>query len=155
MNPAPRLTQLNDAVLEFETLLEVDVDDGDRDALRKWAKRIRIAFDDLQEIIDAQRHQIHKKLYRKIEDADPSQAEAIDELERADREIEDLLEVVRSHIVVLQIEADEEEAARLENQTEDDEQRIEMTSRGAELVCWIRHQEETVTAWFAEAFVET
>lgn len=152
MDPTPRLTQLKDSVQKFETILEKELSPTDSQDIEAWVESLRVAFDDLHQIIQDQRQPIHNKLFEKVEDADPTQENTIRELKQADDEIEKLLEVVRSQLVVLQMEANEEEVARLENQTSDDEQVLEMTNRGAELICWIRGQEEAVTAWFAEAF---
>lgn len=149
---SPQATKLKEALIHFEAQLETEVDTDDQKQVHLWTQAVRQAFDELDAIVDARRQRIHAKLFSEIGDHDESEQSHIRALQEADTQVDNLLEIVKSQLIVLSIESSSEVEARVENQATENEPLQEVIDRGTELIHWIRDQEESVTSWFAEAF---
>ena len=139
--------------MHFQTQLERDVEVDDQTQVQLWTERVRNAFDELEMLVDAQRRRIHSKLFSEIGNQDECQRKHIRTLQDADTQVANLLEVVKSQLIVLCMQSSSEVEARVENQGADDETVQDIIDRGTELIHWIRDQEDAVTSWFAEAFI--
>jgi hypothetical protein len=152
--PLSLSAKLKEALFHFKTQIERDIDIEDQTQVHFWAEAVREAFDQLEAIADEQRRRIHAKLYSEIGDHDESQKTQIHEFQEADAHIDQLIEIVKSQLIALSMQASSEVDARIVNQGSDDEPALQVIDRGTELIQWIRDQEEAVAAWFAEAFAE-
>ncbi|HUG66256.1 MAG TPA: hypothetical protein VMM76_00815 [Pirellulaceae bacterium] len=155
MPSSSQSAKLKATLLQFQTQIEKEVDVDDQKQLQRWVEAVREAFDELHTIVDEQRQSLHTKLYDEIGDQDESQRTQIHEFQEADAHIDQLIEIVKSQLIVLTMQASSEIDARIENQgSDDDEPVLQVVDRGIELIHWIRDQEEAVASWFAEAFAE-
>lgn len=143
MNATPQSSDLTESLRRFEAVL---LDAPPEHEIRDWSQRLKDAFDPLARHVDERRRQIHEKLFREIAHKDPSRLEQIQRLKEIDADIQELLEVVKTHVIVQGLPKSDAEQQNVEQQI------LDLTARGTELVSWIKDQEETVATWFAEAF---
>jgi hypothetical protein len=142
MNAAPQTSELHTALVRFEALLNTV---PKTDELDRWCVRLRTAFDQLEMLVQERRRRIHDKLFGTIATQDPSRQDQIARLREADDGVQKLLEMVKTHIIV-------QGMRRTEIEEHCEPYMLDLVDRGTELIYWIRDQEETVAAWFAEAF---
>lgn len=149
---SPQSFRLKEALSRFQTQLEREIDAGDTLRTHHWAEEVRQAFDALVIVVNDRRQRIHSKLFSAITDQDCSRRHQIQELEDVDARIRELVDIVKSQLIVLSMQTSSEVEARIENQSFDDELVLQVADRGMELIQWIRDHEESVTSWFAESF---
>lgn len=152
MQASSQSTNLNEAIIDFEAKLGRIVETDDREVVKRWAEELRGSFDALDALICTQRRRVHEKLFREIADQDTSELKHIRSLKDADERIEKMLDCVKSQLIVFSEHSSFEVEARIEGQGSEDEPWQDVIDRCTELIGWIREQEESVTAWFAEAF---
>jgi len=145
---------LQNAIERLEVELTREINRDDAENVRGWAGDVRASFDHLEAIVNAQRQQVHERLFRKVGDENNSEQGDIESLKKADEQIVKLLDLVKSQLIVLSMQASSEVEARVENQDDENDEHVQDTiDRGTELIHWIRDQQATVTAWFEETFV--
>lgn len=152
MQTSSQSTKLNEAIIDFEAKLGRIVEADDREVVQRWLEDLRGSFGALEAMICTQRQRVHEKLFREHADQDTSELKHVRELKNADEQIEKLLDCVNSQLIVFSEHSSSEVEARLEGQGSEDEPLQEAIDRCTELIHWIREQEGSVTAWFAEAF---
>lgn len=146
MNATPQTNALNEAIAQFEELIATA---PKPEEAADWCKRVKTRFEVLEQRIQARRRRIHKKLFGEIAAQDNSQQEQIEQFKKSDKEIENLLDIIKTQILVLALPKSELEEDNVEHQV------MELVDRGGQLIFWVRDHEELVAAWFAEAFTES
>jgi len=152
MQTSSQSTKLNEAIIDFEAKLGRIVETDDHEVVQRWVEELRGSFDALDVIIGTQRQRVHEKLFREIADQDTSELKHIRDLKDGDEQIEKILDCVKSTLIVFRVHSSSEVEARIEGQGSEDESWQDVIDRCTELIHWIREQENSVTAWFAEAF---
>ncbi|MEO8494620.1 MAG: hypothetical protein ABI614_06095 [Planctomycetota bacterium] len=155
MQTSSQTTKLNEAVSDFEAKLGRLVETNDREVVQRWVRELRGSFDALDAMICTQRERVHAKLFRESADQDTSELEHIRELQDADEQIKKILDCVNLQLIVFSMDLSSEVEARIEGQGSEDEPLQDVIDRCTELIYWIREQEGSVTAWFAEAFIRS
>ena len=155
MNVSSQSMKLKEAVLGFQQQIEQQVDLAKPEQVSQWALQTREAFNRLESVVHAQQQRIHETLFSEIADQDSALNERVGELQQADAEVQELMEIVKAELIVVGMQATSEIETRIENQKPDNDHILDLIDRGTDLIHWIRDQEDSVTAWFAEAFVNT
>lgn len=145
MDETPQTTELKLALIELENMVATPPEVSE---MKQWCARLRPTFERLESLVQSRRNRIHDKLFSEIADQRPDQYEQISKLRHADKKIEEFFDVIRTNVIVVElptVESDEEQTRQ---------QIVDLSDRATELIYWVKDQEDTVAAWFAEAFAE-
>lgn len=137
--------QMSAAVERFESCLEEPVVPGE---LPEWAANAYAACEAVAPHLRHEIDQVHPKLFREIQQEDPSLGTRIEELRQADTELTQRLSDVDHALSELR------SAASI---AEPDESRIEAqldaaVKSGLDFVIALRKQETAIATWYVEAF---
>ena len=144
--------RLRQALDRFQLDLDAKLAGEGQEKVRDWLKRLRASFDSLENILSEQWRHVHDRLFAKIESRGVGDLDNIRELRESDAKVQQLMEMVKAQLIVLEVESATSVEARVEQEPFGEIAIVEIVDRGSELVHWIREQESEVSMWYVESF---
>lgn len=152
MSATSSAAQIDDVLNRFQSKLDPTIVNATQEELRQWAEQVQESFDDLHDLLIRHRNRVHDRLFRSARADNADHQMTIAGLKRGDREVQKLLDIVKSQIIVLTVESASPTEPRLSHNDLDQDIVLEFIDRATELVNWIREQEATISDWYETTF---
>ena len=155
MTDQSHTTELKHAIQNFEFKADVPVSIEDFESRDQWKSNVNESFDQMRDLVERQRQEIHSKVFAEVASQDASERDEIKQMRHADGRIAELMDVVKAHLASFALGAiDDGRDPNIEDGRGPniEDQVLDLRNVSHELAACVLAQEDAVASWFAETF---